>query len=198
MDATHLSLLTQARSGSHAAWTRMVELYQPLIYGWLRRHGVSHHDAEELSQDSLLAVARELPRFSHSGNVGAFRLWVYRITANRARAFWRAGRVRATATGDSRFRDIVEQFEDPGSELSQAWEREHDRFLLLRLLETIQSDFTANSLTAFRRQVFDGATAEQVAAELGITVAAVYSARSRILQRLRREAEGLVDDSALA
>ena len=132
MDATHLSLLTQARSGSHAAWTRMVELYQPLIYGWLRRHGVSHHDAEELSQDSLLAVARELPRFSHSGNVGAFRLWVYRITANRARAFWRAGRVRATATGDSRFRDIVEQFEDPGSELSQAWEREHDRFLLLR------------------------------------------------------------------
>jgi hypothetical protein len=45
MESTRLTLLTQASAGSQLAWTSLVELYPPLIYGWLRRHDVDHHDA---------------------------------------------------------------------------------------------------------------------------------------------------------
>lgn len=51
-------------------------IYRPFIYGWLRRHSASHQDAEDLTQEVLTILVRELPGFSHSGRVGAFRRWL--------------------------------------------------------------------------------------------------------------------------
>jgi DNA-directed RNA polymerase specialized sigma24 family protein len=120
--------------------------------------------------------------------------WLRVITANRARAHWKAGKLRPVATGGSDFQSAVGQLEDAQSELSQLWDREHDEHVLRRLLEMLESEFTAKTLQAFRRQVIDGAAAEEVAAELGMSLGAVYVAKSRVLARLRREAEGLLDD----
>ena len=195
MDSTRLSLLTQASSGSDQAWQRIVELYQPLVFGWLRQHDVAHHDAEELTQDVLSVVVKELPEFSHSGNKGAFRHWLRQITVNRARGFWRAGKIRPTATGETKFLTMVEQMADDASTLSQRWDREHDQHVLRECLRQIEAEFTPATLTAFRRQVFDGTAAEEVSKELGITVGAVYSAKSRVLHKLRQAAEGLVDEA---
>ena len=195
MESTRLSLLTQASSGSDRAWAEMVDVYQPLVYGWLRRHEVSHHDAEELTQDVLSVVVRELPGFSHSGNKGAFRNWVRQITVNRAKGFWRSGKIRPTATGETRFLQMVDQLADDTSTLSQRWDREHDQHVLRECLQRIEAELETATVTAFRRQVFDGVTADDTARELGMTVGAAYSAKSRVLRKLRQAAEGLVDES---
>lgn len=198
MHTTRQSLLTEACTGSQPAWCGLVELYQPLIYGWLRRRDVDHHDAEELTQEVLAVLARELPQFSHSGRTGAFRRWICEITANRARAFWRSGRLREKATGRSSIRGFLEQLADDASDLSRQWDREHDRHVLRMLLEKVEGEFAAKTLMAFRRQVFDGEPAETVAGELEMSVSAAYSAKARVLRKLRREAAGLVDDSLLS
>jgi RNA polymerase sigma-70 factor, ECF subfamily len=65
--------------------------------------------------------------------------------------------------------------------------------VLDRLLELIEPEFEAATRQAFRRQVVDGVPAKAVAAELRMTVNAVLIAKSRVLSRLRREADGLVD-----
>ena len=88
---------------------------------------------------------------------------------------------------------MLDQLEDPASDLSRRWDREHDEFVLHRLLDLIEPDFRPATWQAFRRQVIDGASAETVAAELGLTVNAVLIAKSRVLSHLRRNAEGLVD-----
>ncbi len=198
MASTRISLLTEAGSGSERAWTEMVELYQPLVYGWLRRHDVAHHDAEELTQDVLSVVVAELPEFSHSGNKGAFRRWLRQITVNRARGFWRAGKYRPAATGESRFLWMVEQMADDSSTLSKQFDREHDLHILRECLRQMETEFTVKTLTAFKRQVFDGAAADEVAAELSLSVGATYSAKSRVLRKLRQAAEGLVDESVIS
>src|SRR5262249_35643733 len=125
MDPTSLSLLERARGRFAHAWDRLVALYQPLIYHWLRHQGLTHHTAEELTQDVLLVVLQELDRFAHPGAPGAFRGWLRTITAHRARAYWKAGKYRPAAAGGSDFHAAVEQLEDPHSALSQLWEREH-------------------------------------------------------------------------
>lgn len=198
MDSTHLSLLMQASAGSGYAWTRLVEIYHPLVYGWLRGHDVQHHDAEELSQDVMSVVVKELPEFSHSGRTGAFRTWLRQITVNRARGFWRAGKVRASATDQSTVLLMVQQLEDPESTISARWDREHDQHVLRFALAKVESEFEAATLAAFRRQVFDEISAEHVARELGITVGAAYSAKSRVLRKLRQEVAGLVDESVFS
>ncbi len=197
MESTRLSLLAEASAGGNDAWSRLVEIYQPLVYGWLRRHDVAHHDAEELTQDVLGVVVKELPTFCHSGRRGAFRAWLRQITANRAKGFWRARKIRSTTNGGTLL-ELAEQLSDDTSDLSRRWDREHDQHVLRELLRKVERKFEPSTVAAFRRQAFGGATAEEVAQELDVTVVAAYCAKSRVLQRLRREAEGLVDESVLS
>src|SRR5262245_37718619 len=197
MDLTSQSLLERARTGSDPDWDRLVAVYQPLIFTWLRRQGLPHHAAEELTQEVLLVVYRRLGSFEHPGRPGAFRGWLRVITANCGRAYWRAGKVRPAAAGGSDFQIVLDQLEDPGSELSRQWDREHDDHVLRRLLELLEDELSPKTLQAFRRQVLDGAEPEAVAAELEMTVGAVYVAKSRVLARLRAEAAGLIADDSL-
>jgi RNA polymerase sigma-70 factor (ECF subfamily) len=197
MQSTHISLLTAAGSGSEQAWGSLVELYRPLVYSWLRRHDVAHHDAEDLAQDVMAVVVRELPRFEHCGSRGAFRSWLRAITANRAKGYWRAGKIRPAASGRSSFLVMVEQLADEDSPMSRLWNREHDAHVLRQLLVQTKPEFEPATFQAFRRQVFDGVTAEEVSRELGISVGAAYSAKSRVLRRLREVAAGAVDLAAV-
>jgi RNA polymerase sigma-70 factor, ECF subfamily len=175
------------------AWRRLVDLYSPLINDWLHRHGVSAEDAEDLTQEVLEVVVREVSRFRHNGRVGAFRTWLRTITINCLRQSWRSRRCRVQTTGSPDITGMLDQLEDPASDLSRLWDRDHDQHVLKRLLELIEPEFQPATWRAFRRQVIDGASAETVAAELGMTGNAVLIAKSRVLSHLRRNAAGLVD-----
>jgi RNA polymerase sigma-70 factor, ECF subfamily len=175
------------------AWQRLVDLYNPLVNSWLRRQGVSAEDAEDLSQEVLGIVVREVSQFQHNGRAGAFRTWLRTITINCLRQSWRSRSIRPQTTRLPDVDAALDQLEDPASDLSRRWDREHDEFVLHRLLDLIEPEFRPATWQAFRRQVIDGAPAEIVAAELGLTANAVLIAKSRVLSHLRRNAEGLVD-----
>jgi RNA polymerase sigma-70 factor (ECF subfamily) len=60
-------------------------------------------------------------------------------------------------------------------------------------MEQVRPRFLEKTWQAFRRQMMDGQPADIVAAELDMPIQAVYVAKSRVLNSLRREAAGLVD-----
>jgi RNA polymerase sigma factor (sigma-70 family) len=192
MAATSLSLLDRLRQQPDAeAWRRLVELYTPLIRGWLRRHQIAPQDAEDLTQDVLAVLVRDLPGFQHNGRPGAFRAWLRTSTVHRARNFWRQRRAHPPASGGSDFLEALEQLEDPNSALSRLWDQEHDQHVARRLLELLAPQFEPCTWRAFRRVVVDGVKAADVAAELRVSVNAVLLAKSRVLRRLRQELRGL-------
>ena len=88
---------------------------------------------------------------------------------------------------------MVAQLEDPDIDLSLLWDEEHDQFVLRRLLELMESEFEPSTLQAFRRTALQGEAAKDVAADLQMTVGAVYVAKSAVLSRIRQEAAGLLD-----
>jgi len=191
MSGTSASLLERlADRDDSEAWRRLVDLYTPLIRGWLGRNGLPASDADDVTQDVLGVVARELPAFRHNGRVGAFRAWLRAIATNCLRRAWRERR-RRRDWGD--LGPLLEQLEDPASDLSRIWEREHDRHVLDRMLAAIEPDFRPETWAAFRRLALDGLPAREVAGELGVTPNAVLIARSRVLRRLRELSAGLLD-----
>jgi RNA polymerase sigma-70 factor (ECF subfamily) len=176
------------------SWQRMVALYTPLIRGWLRRQAQLHEeDAEDLVQEVLAVVIRKLPQFQHNQRKGAFRAWLRTITVNCLRDSWRAQRLRPRATGDTDLQKMLNELEDPTSGLSRMWDEEHDRHVGKRLLELIEPLFEPRTWQAFRGVTLEGRSPDSVAAELGMSVNAVFIAKSRVLSRLREEAEGLVE-----
>jgi RNA polymerase sigma-70 factor (ECF subfamily) len=193
MDETRQSLLLRAQTGETDAWKDLTALYRPLIFGWLNRQGVPARDLEDLSQEVLLSVVKQLPGFQHSGHRGAFRTWLRTIVCRRTADYWRAIDADTQARGGSGATAALQQLADPDSDLNRQWEEEHDHYVVHCLLDLMEEKFEPITLQAFRRLALDGASGADVAQELGLSVAAVYVAKSRVLARIRQEAEGLID-----
>jgi RNA polymerase sigma-70 factor (ECF subfamily) len=174
------------------AWARLVAIYTPLLRAWLSRHGETAADVEDLTQDVLLTVAKELPSFQHNHVPGAFRCWLRTILVHRLHHFWRTRQHRPCVVGGSDFQRHLDELQDDASALSQLWEREHDRQVLQRLLESLEPHFAPQTWQAFRRQMLEGASAESVARDLNMPLHSVYAAKSRVLKALRTAAAGLV------
>src|SRR5262245_4378292 len=192
MDETRQSLLLRAQTGETGAWKDLTALYRPLILGWLNRQGVPARDLEDLGQEVLLNVVRHLPGFRHTGHRGAFRAWLRTIVCSRTTDYWRALDA-ATPAGGSGAAAALQQIADSDSELNRQWDEEHDRYVLRCLLDLVGEEFEPVTLRAFRRLAIDGVSGADAAQELGLSVAAVYVAKSRVLARIRQEAEGLID-----
>jgi RNA polymerase sigma-70 factor (ECF subfamily) len=194
MFETSHSLIDQlCGAADGASWQRLVDLYSPLLRGWIDRYGVQPADADDLIQDVLLVLLRELPSFRHNQQPGAFRCWLKGIVVNRLRNFWRSRGRGGMETGGVEMMSRLDELEDDRSELSRIWQQEHDRHLAAKLLEMIEPRFTLSTRQAFRRLVLDGADADTVAAELGLTLNAVFTAKSRVLRELRAIGTGLFD-----
>jgi RNA polymerase sigma-70 factor (ECF subfamily) len=190
---TSASLLERLRtSPDEAAWRRLDDLYRPLVRRWLLRDPSLGDDAEDLVQEVMAVLVRELPRFQRRRN-GSFRRWLRTITAHRLGSLYRSRQNRPLALGGPLEESPLAQLADPTSELSRQWDREHDRYVLGRLMELIAPLFEPATLAAFRRVAIEEIVPARVAKELGLSLNAVLVAKSRVLSRLRQEAEGLID-----
>lgn len=193
MTETSLSFLDQLCSDAdNDSWHRLVDVYSPLLHGWLARYNVQLADADDLIQEVLLLVTKELPGFRHNQRPGAFRAWMRMILVHRLRRHFDQKQRRPVAHGDSDFSRQLEQLEDPNSELSRIWDKQHDRQLLLKLLELISPRFSESTLLAFRKVAIDNIDPVNVATQLGISENAVMIAKCRVLKELRREGRGLL------
>jgi RNA polymerase sigma-70 factor (ECF subfamily) len=190
---TSLSLLERLRDGKEAGgWSRLVDLYSPLIERWARRYGLQPHDVDDVVQDVLVELHRELPRFQYDRSQGLFRSWLRTVTVNRLRVFWRQKKPIPIGGGDSNIPNQLDELADPHSGVSKLWDQEHDAHVAQRCMKSIEQEFEPQTWQAFALVVIQGLKPDEAAARLGMTRGAVYTAKFRVLARLKQEAAGLV------
>jgi RNA polymerase sigma-70 factor (ECF subfamily) len=190
---TPASFLERLRTApDDVGWRQLDALYRPLIRRWLERDPSLGAEADDVVQEVMSVIVRELPGFQRQ-RAGSFRRWLRTVTGHRLAAYYRSRQNRPQAMGALSDKSPLTDLADPNSELARQWDEEHDRYVLRRLMDLIEPLFEPKTLEAFRRVVFDGVAPRQVAEELGMTYAAVALAKSRVLGRLRQEAEGLID-----
>ncbi len=182
---TRASLLLRLRdAGDEEAWREFVNLYTPLVYRYALQHGLQDADAADLSQEVLRAVAGAIGRLDYDPSRGRFRSWLFTLV-RRKLLDWRAARKPwLQGAGDSAIQGLLEQQPAPG-ELDEAWEAEWERQLVAWACEQVRRDTSEATWQAFWRTAVEARPGKQVAAELGLSVAAVYHARSRVLARLK-------------
>ena len=194
MSQTSASLLERLRDRADSdAWSRMVEVYSPMIRNWVRRYDLAAPDVDDIAQTVLSAVVANLPQFEHNGRTGAFRTWLRTITVNSVRQQFRIDQKRWQSPGGSAFLANLNELDDPESDLSRIWNQAHDAHVLRTAMTWAEAEFEPKTWEAFRRRVLDEEDSSTVAAELEMTVNAVQIAKSRVLKRLRELARGLID-----
>ncbi len=175
------------RPGDEEAWDRFIELISPLLFAWTRRMWLSQQDAADLVQDVLTILVQELPTFNLDRQK-SFGGWLKTVTWNKWYERHRRRPTEFLDHCDPRLRDLPER------QVSETfWEIEYRTHLAARAIEFMQAEFQPDTWRACWEYVVSGRSATEVAEELGMTLGAVYAAKSRVLKRLRVEFEGLLD-----
>lgn len=183
---TPASLLERLRRPEEElAWERFVALYTPLLFYWARRSGCRESEATDMVQEVLALLVRKLPDFSYDRNK-TFRGWLRTV----ARNCWSNLQRRASLPMAAGTPDPAEL---PAADDDPFWEVEYRERLVSRALDLMRADFQPATWQACWQTVVEDRPAAEVAQELGISVGAVYMAKSRVLSRLRQELEGLID-----
>ena len=191
---TRPSLLVRIRDArDDQAWRQFVEIYAPLVDRYGRKHGLQPADAADLAQEVLQVVASAADRFRYDPQRGSFRGWLFTVTRNKLRRLHAQRRRQPLATGDSAVRGMIEQQPSPEPD-EDIWNQEYQRRLFSWAAGQIRDSFQDSTWRAFWQTAVEDRPARSVAEELGMTVGAVYIAKSRVLARLRRVVRQLEDE----
>jgi RNA polymerase sigma-70 factor (ECF subfamily) len=183
---TRPSLLLRLRDPQDAeAWQQFVRLYAPLIYRFGRGQGLQDADAADLTQEVLRAVSGGIGRLDYDPARGSFRGWLFTLAHRRLCDLLAHLRRVGRGSADSDVRVLLE--EAPAREERDAWEREYRESVFAWAAERVQPAVSAATWQAFWRTAVEGKDGKAVAVELGLTVAAVYLARSRVMARLKEQ-----------
>lgn len=187
MHSTSGSLLERLRNPHEQdAWNRFADLYTPLLYYWLRRAGLPENDAADLVQEIFLVLVAKLPTFEYRRD-GNFRGWLYTLTINKVREVQRRKRL-PTVNGVV---DLPERDAQP-----QLEEADYRRHIVKQMLHILEDQFPPSTWQYFQAYVVEGQDAHVVATRFKVSVGTVYTAKSKVLARLREELDGLLDDSS--
>jgi RNA polymerase sigma-70 factor (ECF subfamily) len=184
--STSSSLLGRVKARNPEAWQRMCDLYVPYIYRWCRRAGVQQADAADIAQEVFRTVATKIADFQ-SGRPGGLRAWLQAITRNKIGDHLRRWRCQAQGQGGTAAQDQLKQIADSLDSLSAADVDAQDNLLPHRVLHLVRSEFADRTWQAFWLVLAEERSPAEVAQQLGMTLAAMYMAKSRVLCRLRQE-----------
>lgn len=183
---TRPSLIARLRNEQDAeAWGTFVSVYARLVHGTCRRRGLQEADAADVTQAILAEVLRSMRSgFKYQPERGRFRDWLGTVTFRQIGRFLRQRAAQHAVANDC---DLFEA-PDPG------WSADFQAHLMRLGLERIQADFEPLTWRVFVRVWFDNQPALAIAAEQNVTIDVVYTAKSRVLKRLREEIMHLADD----
>src|SRR6516165_9981872 len=184
--ATRQSLLVRLRDPKDGqAWAEFVAIYSPLIDRLARAKGLQSADAADVAQEIFRAVAGAIDRYDPDPSRGSFRGWLFKIARNLMINLLAARRVRPQATGDSDVQEMLERVPAPDGAETAFFDAEYRRELLFWATERVRGEFRKSTWQAFWLTAVEGVDPKAAAQAAGISVGAVYIARSRVMARLK-------------
>lgn len=179
--ATHASLLLRlGDAGDRTAWRDFVDRYGELIKRFSRQRGLQASDVDDVTQDVLASLTRAMPGFRYDPAKGKFRAYLKTVVV---RAVAKRSCQKDPAASLERIDEVTRlHLDDSGVEA--AWESEWRQHHVRTAMRTIAGEFNAKDLEVFRRYAVGQQDAAAVAESLGMSLDAVYQAKSRIMRRL--------------
>lgn len=190
---TDTSLLHRAQRKDLDAWYKIEQLYAPLIRYWIQKYGLHREVIEDITQETFLAVNQQIPILIVHKNGAKFRGWLKQVVKGKVSDYFAKKKRTAEGAGGDDAQCMLANIASPEDE-SEATLSEERMLLFRQVISIIQREFSERDYRIFLRNVVDGLSAKEIAAEFGVSEASVYTIKSRIVAKCRTWFEGLVDD----
>jgi RNA polymerase sigma-70 factor (ECF subfamily) len=190
---TSSTLLRRLRQdpADQAAWNDFVNRYGRMIFHWARRWGLQESDAEDVTQNVLVELSRQMRTFVYDPT-GRFRAWL-KTLAHRTWCHFAQAHARPAAPGAEA---ILNFLRSPSSceDFLQQLEEEGRRELMEKAMDRVRQRVQPHTWEAFRLMALDGLSGAEVAERLGMKPGAVFVARSKVQKMIQEEVRRLDGD----
>src|SRR5579864_8755513 len=141
---TRRSLLNRLKdSGDQESWRHFFDLYWKLIYGVATQAGLTHTEAQEVVQETVISVARTMDQIKYDPKRCSFKTWLQHLTRKRIADQFRKRRVDDARHEQASLQSLgtaVEQIADPAStDLDKVWDAEWEKNLMDAALERVKT-----------------------------------------------------------
>jgi RNA polymerase sigma-70 factor (ECF subfamily) len=175
------------------AWNAFVDRYGRKVYAWCRQWGLQEADAEDVTQNVLLDLARQMTRFHYRAG-GSFRAWLKTIAHRAWCDFLEARRRQRTTVEGDAILDRISSVE-AGADLLRTMDEECEREMLEEAMARVKLRVQPHTWEAFRLTALDGRSGAEAGAQLNMQVGAVFVARSKVQKMLQEEVRKLESES---
>jgi len=199
---TRYSLLNRLKDwGDQTSWQDFFDIYWQLIYNVAIKAGLSDAEAQEVVQETVIAVARKIGEFKADPAHGSFSGWLMQLTRWRIADQWRK-RPKGTAPNvtrvggvrfDQRSNDTgstgpIERVPDPaGAALDAVWQEEWEKHVMAAALDRVKRQVSPRQYQMFDLHVLQKLSVQAAARTLQASVASVYMATHRVARLVKKE-----------
>ncbi len=190
-----------------ASWQDFFDIYWKLIYGVAMRGGLTNTEAEDVVQQTMIAVAKHMPGFKYDPALGTFKTWLLNMTRWRITDKLRQRQphvvphdfpadpdhheaVHENVNQDHKMRALPQSLQ-VAPDLEKLWDAEWEKNLLAAATAKARRRVDPQQYQIFDCQVIKGWTAEHVAKAFGMTANHVYVAKHRVIALIKEEVERL-------
>ncbi len=194
---TRRSLLTRLKNwDDQESWKDFFDTYWKLIYGVAIKAGLNDAEAQEVVQETVIAVAKQMGAFKYDPQIGSFKGWLLHTTRWRISDQLRKRRGESAAFGREHSRSTrtgtVERIPDPsGSNLEAIWEKEWRNNIFAVALQRVRQRVDARQYQIFDLYVIKEWPVKKIAATLNVSPGQVYLAKHRVSVLVKKEITNL-------
>jgi len=194
--ATRRSLVDRlANWDDQRRWQEFFDTYWKLIYSAARKSGLADGEAQEVVQETVITVARNIDKLKYDPAVGSFKGWLLQITRWRIADQFRKREpqaARPSSSPDDTFTATIERVPDPRIvDLDAVWEADWKDNLLEAAIARVKKKVDPKQFQIFDCYVRKEWPAQKVAERLRVSVGQVYLARHRVAAVLKKEIKTL-------
>ena len=195
LNPTRYSLLSRLQGWEDQdSWRDFFDTYWRLIYTVAIKSGLTDPEAQDVVQETVVCVAKDIAKFKRDRDRGSFRAWLRNLTR------WR---INDQLRKRAHFRTVenvdllteshpMAQIPDPASpELEAIWDEEWKANLLEVATERVRRRVREEHYQIFDLYVMRRWKARDVAEALGVSVGQVYLAKHRVASEVKSEVREL-------
>ena len=187
-ETRHSLLVRLAAPEDAQAWREFASIYERAIFRYSKSRGLQDADAEEVVQQVLSTVHRKIGDWRPTGRPGAFRAWLLQ-TARRTslKALRDRTRCDRAAGGTSVLEKLGQAPAGAGAEIGLEDEDLNDwrKWAFCVAASQAEKEVEPTTWQAFWLTAVEERSASETAAELGIKIGSVYTAKCRVLARIK-------------
>lgn len=199
--ATRRSLVGRlANWDDRERWQEFFDTYWKLIYSAARKSGLTDAEAQEVVQETVITVAKNIDKLKYDPAIGSFKGWLLQITRWRIADQFRKrepGDAKRARSSDDRATATIERVPDSRIvDLDALWETEWKENLFEAAIARVKTKIEPKQFQIFDCYVRKEWPAQKVAERLRVNVGQVYLARHRVSVLLKKEIRALEKSAA--